>query len=89
VCDAYDAITSDRCYRKAQSSEAAREELLREAGHQFDPEVVGAFLEELDEFERAQAQNGEDGEPHQHAREVADRLLHMLEPLGAGASVGY
>jgi HD-GYP domain-containing protein (c-di-GMP phosphodiesterase class II) len=48
VCDAYDAIISDRCYRAARSDQAARAELLREAGRQFDPVVVAAFLEELD-----------------------------------------
>jgi response regulator RpfG family c-di-GMP phosphodiesterase len=48
VCDAYDAIISDRCYRAARSNRAARAELLREAGRQFDPVVVAAFLEELD-----------------------------------------
>jgi diguanylate cyclase (GGDEF)-like protein len=48
VCDAYEAITDNRCYRGARSSEEAREELLREAGGQFDPAVVAAFLEELD-----------------------------------------
>ena len=48
VCDAYDAIITDRCYSPARTPHAAREELAREAGHQFDPEVVAAFLEELD-----------------------------------------
>ena len=48
VCDAYDAIITNRCYRPARTPEAAREELRRESGHQFDPAVVAAFLEELD-----------------------------------------
>jgi HD-GYP domain-containing protein (c-di-GMP phosphodiesterase class II) len=43
VCDAYDAMVSDRPYRKAVSSAAAVEELQRCAGTQFDPEVVEAF----------------------------------------------
>ncbi|MEN8165185.1 MAG: HD domain-containing phosphohydrolase [Acidobacteriota bacterium] len=42
VVDTWDAITSDRPYRKAQSSEIALEELQAEAGKQFDPEVVEA-----------------------------------------------
>ncbi len=37
VCDAYEAITDDRCYREARPSDVAREELIREAGGQFDP----------------------------------------------------
>ena len=43
VIDAYDAITSDRCYRRAQNYEAALAELRRCAGTQFDPAVVQAF----------------------------------------------
>ena len=44
VADALDAITSDRPYRKARSFDAAREEILRCSGTQFDPMVVEVFL---------------------------------------------
>jgi len=44
VADALDAITSDRPYRKARSFDAARKEILRCSGTQFDPNVVEAFL---------------------------------------------
>jgi HD-GYP domain-containing protein (c-di-GMP phosphodiesterase class II) len=44
VCDAYDAMTSDRSYRSAMSREAAIEELRRASGAQFDPAVVEAFI---------------------------------------------
>ena len=43
VCDAFDAMTTDRSYRKAMSAEVAIEELERCAGAQFDPRVVAAF----------------------------------------------
>ena len=43
VCDTYDAIVTDRAYRKAQSPEVALAELRRCAGTQFDPKVVAAF----------------------------------------------
>jgi len=43
VCDAFDAITSDRAYRRADTVDAALEELERCGGAQFDPEVVGAL----------------------------------------------
>lgn len=43
VADAFDAITSDRVYRKAQSYEAAARELDDWIDRQFDPKVVEAF----------------------------------------------
>ncbi len=44
VADAFDAITSDRVYRAGRPYDVAVRELTREAGRQFDPEVVAAFL---------------------------------------------
>ena len=44
VADTLDAITSDRPYRSAQTLEAAKEEIKRFSGRQFDPEVVETFL---------------------------------------------
>jgi two-component system, cell cycle response regulator len=48
VCDAFDAMTTDRPYREGMSAEEALAELRRCAGTQFDPAVV-------DEFDRAYA----------------------------------
>ncbi|MBI4846157.1 MAG: PAS domain S-box protein [Candidatus Omnitrophica bacterium] len=44
VVDAFDAMTSDRPYRKAMSTEEALKELRKNSGTQFDPEVVEAFI---------------------------------------------
>jgi putative nucleotidyltransferase with HDIG domain len=44
VADAFDAITSDRPYRKARGIDAARKEVLRCSGTQFDPNIVEVFL---------------------------------------------
>ena len=44
IADTLDAITSDRPYRKGQPFEAARNEIARCAGQQFDPEIVDVFL---------------------------------------------
>ena len=49
VTDAYDAMTSDRTYRPRRSSRAALAELERCAGTQFDPGIVAAFREEIEE----------------------------------------
>lgn len=45
VADTYDAMTSDRAYRKGLPDKIAREEMIRYSGKMYDPEVVEAFLE--------------------------------------------
>ena len=49
IVDAYDAMTSDRPYRKAVSVPTALSELKRCAGTQFDPFLVGQFIEMLEQ----------------------------------------
>jgi putative nucleotidyltransferase with HDIG domain len=44
LADTFDAMTSDRPYRKALSVEESREEIIRCSGTQFDPQCVQAFL---------------------------------------------
>jgi len=44
VCDSYDAMTSDRIYRPHLPKEVAIEEIKKNAGTQFDPIIVKAFL---------------------------------------------
>jgi diguanylate cyclase (GGDEF)-like protein/putative nucleotidyltransferase with HDIG domain len=56
VADAYEAMTSDRSYRSSIGGPAARDELRRGCGTQFDARVVGAFIGALArESERALA----------------------------------
>jgi putative nucleotidyltransferase with HDIG domain len=43
VCDAFDAMITERSYRRPMSAQAALEELRRHAGTQFDAVVVSAF----------------------------------------------
>jgi putative nucleotidyltransferase with HDIG domain len=43
-CDSWDAMRTDRAYRKALSHEVARAELIANSGHQFDPGIVTALL---------------------------------------------
>jgi putative nucleotidyltransferase with HDIG domain len=47
VADVFDALTSDRPYRKAMSPYDAKEILVKGAGTDFDPAVVNAFVELL------------------------------------------
>lgn len=53
VADTYDAMVSDRAYRKALSHEVAAAELRKHEGKQFDPRIIEAFLDTYptEEFE--------------------------------------
>ena len=55
VADAFDAMTSDRPYRRALSREQALAEVERCAGTQFDPEIARIFLELFEDAELAAA----------------------------------
>jgi len=54
VADALDAMTTDRPYRPRLSWEEAVDEILRESGHQFDPQVVSAFARREQRLRRTQ-----------------------------------
>ncbi|MTI69183.1 MAG: HD-GYP domain-containing protein [Firmicutes bacterium] len=48
VADTWNAMTSDRSYRKALPKEVAKEEILKNKGSQFSPNVVDAFIDLLE-----------------------------------------
>jgi len=48
VADLYDAMSSDRPYRKGLSQEVIFEEMRRVAGRQLDPDIVRVFTENKD-----------------------------------------
>lgn len=50
VADAFDAMTSDRSYRKALPLDMALQELRKNAGKQFDPQIVELFIELISEY---------------------------------------
>lgn len=50
IIDVWDALTSDRPYRKAMTREAAYQYIIGQSEKQFDPEVVRLFSTHLDEF---------------------------------------
>lgn len=50
LADAYDALTSERPYKPPFSHAKSRDILVAQQGHQFDPDVIKAFLESQDQF---------------------------------------
>jgi HD-GYP domain-containing protein (c-di-GMP phosphodiesterase class II) len=45
VCDSFDAMTSDRSYRKPIPPELALQKIMEGSGKQFDPDIATTFLE--------------------------------------------
>ena len=86
VADAFDAMVSDRVYRKGRSYEEAAEELDRCAGKQFDPQVVAAFhrvpREDWDELRRRSLARREEAaapaQPH-----ITALLEHRMAALAS------
>jgi HD-GYP domain-containing protein (c-di-GMP phosphodiesterase class II) len=73
IVDAYDAMTSDRPYRKAMPFEAAAEILRDGAGQQWDPAVVKVFIEAIKVH----------GDPHDDEHEHTAREDGLVRPHSA------
>lgn len=58
VADTYDAMTSDRSYRRALPHEVALAEIERCSATQFDPEVAATFADNIEEFRASQRGKG-------------------------------
>jgi putative nucleotidyltransferase with HDIG domain len=59
VADTYDAMTSDRAYRRALPHEVTVNEIERCSGSQFDPDIAGVFTERIDKLREALRDAGE------------------------------
>jgi len=64
VCDVYDALTSDRPYKKRWSRTDALAYLKRGRGTQFDPDVVNAFVASLSKIRSVQHRHSDNGAPN-------------------------
>jgi response regulator RpfG family c-di-GMP phosphodiesterase len=60
IADAYDAMTSDRAYRRALSHEVAIGEIERCAGTQLDPELADAFVKLIEAWRTQMRERGHD-----------------------------
>jgi putative two-component system response regulator len=92
VADVFDALTSDRVYRPAVSTEDALGVLVAERGGHFDPDVVDAFVASLEEVliigEQCPATSADDPRPAFSTTAGTDVLtLHeAAEAIGVSAS---
>jgi HD-GYP domain-containing protein (c-di-GMP phosphodiesterase class II) len=71
-CDAYDAMTNNRSYRKALPIAFALEELRTCAGTQFDPAVVKALVSIVQRYEPEMSAEA-------HSKAVDDALMRLLD----------
>jgi putative two-component system response regulator len=55
IADVFDALTSDRVYRSAMSFDEAVAEMRAQSGKQFDPDLLGLFLNAADQLESIRA----------------------------------
>jgi response regulator RpfG family c-di-GMP phosphodiesterase len=82
VADAFDAITSNRVYRKGKSYQDAVEELDAWAGKQFDPEVVEAFHRVPEqEWDQLRAQSLLKHDDELEMRRMVEMLESQLETV--------
>ncbi|PYS69779.1 MAG: two-component system response regulator [Acidobacteria bacterium] len=80
VADAFDAITSDRVYRRGKSYEAAAQELDDWVGRQFDPKVVEAFHRvPKDDWEELHRQSLMPKHEEYEVRRMVEMLESQLE----------
>ncbi len=78
IADSYDAMVSDRVYRKGRSHDAAVEELRRCAGTQFDPNLVEHFIDKVSTT-RAETATGAFAVRKQHSISLGAEIQSMVQ----------
>src|SRR4051794_31716755 len=86
ACDAYDAMTTDRCYRRGMSAADARAELERCSGSQFDRTVVAALVAELMEPHHQSAAYTSDADAASESPALA-AFARLQSQLDAASSI--
>jgi HD-GYP domain-containing protein (c-di-GMP phosphodiesterase class II) len=87
IADTYDAMTSDRAYRKSLSSDIAYAEIRRCAGSQFDPKLAEAFVAEPPQRLAEYVERVHDWRSRRQRTSALDlmTLLHLDRPRTSGA----
>ena len=81
--DTIDAMTTDRPYREALSTDTVREEVIREAGRQFDPRIAAALTSDARWTEMANAIREY---RHSHIPQTAERRVPRHSSANAGST---
>lgn len=81
VADSFDAMTSDRPYRKGMPLEKAKSILREGAGVQWDPACIDAFLACIDDLLQIQAEYEHRGRPKRTGAAADAALIHEVEGL--------
>lgn len=64
IADVYDALSNRRCYKEAWDAAAVIEELKKDAGTVFDPELIDIYLENMDTIRQIGKQFPDDPDAH-------------------------
>jgi len=78
IADCYDAMSSDRIYRKALPREVIREELVNNRGTQFDPECLDAFIKLFDEGKLSSARAASLSEESKTANAITSDIENVM-----------
>ena len=81
IADSYDAMVSDRVYRKGRTHEAAIDELRRCAGVQFDPVLVDHFAATITRRQLVSGHTEEDSIPKQTAMQIGHQIERLADAL--------
>lgn len=84
VADAYDAMTSDRSYRRKLSPEKVRAEIEAGAGSQFDPRIAGIMMEIMEEENTSRCRRQYTKEPYLLVIDDDPANLNMIEYMLRG-----
>ena len=81
IADSFDAMTSDRPYRKGLPAEAAFDEMQKQSGRQFDPDLVEKFVATSEGgYRRAIHESDKDGENNRCRRLRVGRVRRAAAP---------
>jgi putative two-component system response regulator len=86
IVDVYDALTSDRPYRRAMKEEVVLKMMLAEQGRQFDPVLLTTFFSVLDQIHQAAGNHPDAPENAENWRDLTICSVPFAGSVNAGRS---